>query len=213
MTGYIQEDQGSSVTTDTPEPDKDASTVHFETKGFASYEEATEVKAAGRKILEKNIPQVVLDRFSQVNWIVVICTDEEYNKKSTKTGSTGFVNTANQIIYIKESGNNPATYAHEFGHFLDYYLHGCYDSEESVEMYKLYKEKIGEVVVGKYNPVFIRMGRFGPEEYEIRGANYAMSSPEECFAESFCQYCIHPEHLMEGCPEYYKFIERCLGEM
>ena len=39
---------------------------------------------------------------------------------------------------------------------------------------------------------------FTAEDYETRGANYAMSDPGECFAESFCQYCIHPEQLRCG---------------
>ena len=213
MKGYTQEDQGNTVLVDIPRPEKDASSVHFETIGFSSAEKAAEAKANGRRILEEDIPQVVLDRFMEEKWIIVICTEAEYNNRSSRPGSTGFVKTAEQLIYIKESGNNSATYAHEFGHFLDYYLHGCYGSEDTVEMYTLYNRQIGEVVVGKFNPVFIRMGRFGPEEYEIRGANYAMSSPEECFAESFCQYCIHPEQLREGCPEYYAYIEHCLNEI
>ncbi len=191
----------------------DAGCVRFETLGFSSAEAAADAKAQGRAILEKYTPYKVLVRFSELGWIVAICSDEEYDQKSIKEGSTGFVRTSEKVIYIRERGNNPGTYAHEFGHFLDYVLHGEFGSSETAEMYEMYRSEIGEVVVGRYNPVFIRMGRFTEKEYEERGANYAMSSAEECFAESFCQFCIHPEQLREGCAEYYGYIEGCVGRI
>ncbi len=195
-----------------PSPDR-ASHVRFETLGFSSEEEAREAKDRGREILASLIPQEVLDKFSEDGWLFAICTDEEYDRVSGRAVSIGVLKTQDKVIYIRSGGNNPATYAHELGHFVDLAVHGGFGGEETVDLYGRYKEAIGEVVVGKYNPAFIRMGHFTAEDYETRGANYAMSDPGECFAESFCQYCIHPEQLLEGCPEYYAYIEHCLNEI
>lgn len=211
--GFIAPEETEEAITEETVAVSDAGCVRFETLGLSSAAAAADAKAQGRAILEKYIPYKVMDRFSERGWIIAICSDEEYDKRSIKEGSTGFVRTSEKVIYIREKGNNPGTYAHEFGHFLDYVLHGEFGSSETEEMYEKYRLEIGEVVVGRYNPVFIKMGRFTEAEYEERGANYAMSSAEECFAESFCQFCIHPEQLRAGCPEYYGYIEGCMNRI
>lgn len=82
---------------------------------------------------------------------------------------------------------------HEFGHLLDYGYNKKYESTDKEFRSIYYAEKW--YFVDDYN-------------YE-----YAISCPEEYFAEAFAEYMTNPNRLLENTPLTYEYISNCINNI
>lgn len=151
----------------------------------------------------------LLDSFVEDGWKVALLTTfenvEGYESISKDASVVGLINYQQKTITIKGIPEFEYTVenimVHEMCHYADYYWGGVSTSKEFRQLYESYRSS-----------GYITYSYFGISvtgEYEVDMA-YAISSPQEFFAESLKDYLLHPEYLQTYYPEiheYYRLAE------
>ena len=151
----------------------------------------------------------LLDSFVKDGWKVVLLTTfedvEGYESIGKDASVIGLINYQHKTITVKGIPEFEHTVenimVHEMCHYADYYW-GCVStSKKFLQLYDTY-----------CSSGYITYSYFGisvAAEYE-RDIAYAISSPQEFFAESLKDYLLHPEYLQTYYPEiheYYRLVE------